>query len=85
MGSEEATEVHARELVLWLGRIVAGMEMLRDAARDGDVVELECCKRVFDLKNQGWSEAKETIEWDRRIVFGDGAKSSSLAGIQARL
>ena len=85
MGSTEATEVHARELVLGLGRTVAGVEMLRDAARDGDVVELECCKRAFDVENQGWSEVKETIEWDRRIVFGDGAMSSYLASIQARL
>jgi Acyl-CoA dehydrogenase, C-terminal domain len=84
-GGKETTEVHARELVLWLGRTVAGIEMLRDAARDGDDVELECCKRVFDVKNQGWTDVKETIEWDRRIVFGDGAVSSSLAMFPARL
>jgi len=83
---EEVVELHGRELVIWLGRTVGALEMLRDAARDGDDVEVECCKRVFGVKNQGWEgDVNRTIEWDRRIVFGDGVMPSSLATIHARL
>jgi len=83
---ERVVELHARELVIWLGRTVGALEMLRDAARDGDDVEVECCKRVFGMKNHGWEgEVDRTIEWDRRIVFGDGVMSSSPATIRARL
>jgi len=87
MGSgERVVELHARELVIWLGRTVGALEMLRDAARDGDDVEVECCKRVFGVKNQGWEgDVDRTIEWDRRIVFGDEVTSSSPATIRARL
>ena len=74
MGSEEGVvEAHGRELVIWLGRIVGTMEMVVDAAWDGDEVEIECCKRVFDGKNLGWEDdVRTTAEWDRRIVFGGG-------------
>jgi hypothetical protein len=79
----DAVELYARELVLWLGRMVGAIEMLRDAASDGDDVELECCKRVFKVKKQGWEgDVTRTIDWDRRIVFGD---ATSLNTIQARL
>ena len=81
---EGVVEAHARELVLWLGRTVGAMEMLVDAASDGDEVEIECCKRVFDVKNLGWEEdAETTAEWDRRIVFGTGKVIQT--PIQARL
>ena len=82
---EGVVEAHGRELVLWLGRTVGAMEMMVDAARDGDEVEIECCKRVFDGKNQGWEEdARETAEWDRRIVFGGEERAVAMA-VQARL
>ena len=85
-GSGEAVVgAHGRELVLWLGRTVGAMEMMVDAARDGDEVEIECCKRVFDGKNQGWEEdASETAEWDQRIVFGNEGRAVAIA-VQARL
>ena len=54
--TEGIVELHARELILWLGRTIGAVEMLKDAARDGDDVEFECCKRVFDVKNHGWDE-----------------------------
>jgi len=83
---ERVVELHARELVIWLGRTVGALEMLRDAAQDGYDVEVEYCKRGFGVKNQGWEgEVDRTIEWDRRIVFGDGVMSSSPATIRARL
>ena len=70
--SNEVVASHARELVLWLGRIIAAMELMVDAAEDGDEVEIQCCWSVFDVKNQGWdADARTTSEWDRRIVFGD--------------
>ena len=85
MGSEEGVvEAHGRELVIWLGRVVGGMEMMVDAAGDGDEVEIECCKRIFDGKNLGWEDdVRTTAEWDRRIVFG-GEKVVGMS-VQARL
>ena len=72
--SNEILELHARELILWLGKTIGAVEMMKDAASDGDDVEVECCKRVFDEKNHGWEEdVKKTAEWDRRIVFGEAA------------
>jgi len=82
---EGVVEAHARELVLWLGRTVGTMEMMVDAASDGDEIEIECCKRVFDGKNLGWEDdARETAEWDRRIVFGGGERPVAMP-VQARL
>lgn len=50
------------------------MEMIKDAASDGNEIEIECCKRVFDKKNHEWDEdVKTTAEWNRRIVFGEAA------------
>ena len=84
--TEEGVVVaHARELALWLGRIIAAMELMVDAASDGDQVEIECCWRVFDVKNQGWDrDAKTTAQWDRRIVYGDET-SGSAANVHAKL
>lgn len=71
-GSSGIVESHARELAIWLGRTIGVTEMMRNAASDGDDVEIECCKRVFDSKNHGWEDdVAKTAEWDRRIVFGD--------------
>jgi hypothetical protein len=71
-GDKDVVTAHARELVLWLGRLIGAMEMMIDAASDRDDIEVECCKRVFDVKNLGWDgDAKTNMEWDRRIVFGD--------------
>ena len=82
--SDGVVESHARELVLWLGRTVGAMEMLVDAASDGDDVEIECCKRVFDVENQGWEEdVRKTADWDRRIVFG--GENVAPMPVQARL
>ena len=85
MGSEEGVvEAHGRELLIWLGRVVGGMEMMVDAAGDGDEVEIECCKRIFDGKNLGWEDdVRTTVEWDRKIVFG-GEKVVGMS-VQARL
>jgi hypothetical protein len=78
---EGIVTAHARELCLWLGRTIGAMEMMIDAASDGDDVEIECCKRIFDVKNQGWEDdARKTADWDRRIVFGQDT-----CAIQARL
>jgi putative acyl-CoA dehydrogenase len=83
--TEGVVELHARDLALWLGRTIGAVEMLRDAATDGDDVEIECCKRVFDVKNHEWDEnARNTAEWDRRIVFGQD-KSDLSTVVQARL
>jgi hypothetical protein len=73
-GDKDIVTAHARELVLWLGRLIGAMEMMIDAASDGDDIEIECCKRVFDVKNQGWDgDSKTNTDWDRRIVFGDSS------------
>jgi hypothetical protein len=70
--SEGVVSAHARELMLTLGKIVGAMEMLIDAIFDGDDVEVECCKRIFDTEERTWSvDDKITADWDRRIVFGD--------------
>lgn len=80
-GNEGVVTAHARELCLWLGRTMGTMEMMIDAASDGDDVEIECCKRIFDVKNHGWEDdARMTADWDRRIVFGQEAST-----MQARL
>ena len=71
-GSSGIVESLERELAIWLGRMIGATEMMRDAASDGKVVEIECCKRVFDSKNHGCeADVAKTAEWDRRIVFGD--------------
>lgn len=80
---ESALRSHARGLVLWLGRVVGAVEMMCDAATDGDEVEIECCERVFDFKNQGWdSDSRSAMRMDQRIVFGDELGSTAL---QAKL
>ena len=76
---------HAREMVLWLGRVVGAAEMMCDAAGDGDEIEIECCERVFDFKNQGWEgDAKSALRMDQRIVFG-GEIASDGTALQAKL
>ena len=68
---EGVVTAHARELIVLMGRLIGVMEMMVDAASDGDEVEIECCKRVFDMENQEWdNDARKTAEWDRKIVFG---------------
>jgi hypothetical protein len=67
-----------------VGEDCGTMEMVVDAAWDGDEVEIECCKRVFDGKNLGWEEdVRTTAEWDRRIVFG--GEKTVVMPVQARL
>jgi hypothetical protein len=76
---------HARELVVWLGRVVGAAEMMCDAAVDGDDVEIECCERVFDFKNQGWDiDSKTLLRMDQRIVFGEEFVSNG-TGLRAKL
>ena len=83
--SNEIVELHARDLILWLGRTIGAVEMMKDAASDGDDVEIECCKRVFDVKNHGWEgDVRKTADWDRRIVFGDVKRMDTVVP-QARL
>ena len=50
MNHEGVVRMHARDLVLLLGRIVGVVEMMVDAAGDGNEIEIECCERVFDFK-----------------------------------
>lgn len=70
--SEDVVRSHARELILSLGRTIGAVEMMIDAAVDGDDVEIECCKRIFAEEERGWAiDAKTTAQWDRRIVFAD--------------
>ena len=83
--SNEIVDLHARELILRLGKTIGAVEMMKDAASDGDDVEIECCKRVFDMKNHGWEEdVKKTTDWDRKIVFGEGKRVETVVQ-QARL
>ena len=81
---KEIVTANARELIISLGWAIGTMEMMVDAATDGDDIEIECCKRAFDIKKQEWdADARKTFDWDRKIVFGrDYAGSSS---VQARL
>jgi hypothetical protein len=72
----------SRELILGLGKIIGAMETMVDAATDGDDVEVECCKRIFDVKNDGSDkDSRKVAEWDRRIVFGH----EPVVAVQARL
>jgi hypothetical protein len=69
---EDVLRSHARDLISSLGRTISAMEMMIDAAVDGDDVEIECCKRLFADEERGWAiDAKTTAQWDRRIVFAD--------------
>jgi Acyl-CoA dehydrogenase, C-terminal domain len=64
--AKEGVSPLAREVTLRLGWIVSVVEMLIDAAFDGDEVEVECCRRVVGV------DPSESLEWDRKIVFGEG-------------
>ena len=69
--NQDVVVSHARELTLSLGKLIAVMELMVDAAEDGDEVEIECCWRAFDINNEEWEvDAKATANWDRRIVYG---------------
>jgi putative acyl-CoA dehydrogenase len=74
---------NARELAMSLGRIVGAMETMVDAASDGDDVEVECCKRILDEDHSWHVDAKTTMTWDKRIIFGDNIPLTSV--VQARL
>ena len=84
MKDEGVVRMHARDLVLLLGRIVGVVEMMVDAAGDGNEIEIECCERVFDFKNQGWNcDAMTSLKMDQRIVFGEDIEVTGT--VQAKL
>lgn len=70
--------VSGREVMLELGRIIAGMLLFIDAERDGDEIAFEIARRWTALgrtapatDNSSGGKWKEKVKWDRRIVFGD--------------
>jgi len=70
----EALMYVAREVMLELGEIVAGVLVLADAERDEDEVAGEVARRWL-LGEEGISKRwNEVMMWDRRIVFGDAAE-----------
>jgi Acyl-CoA dehydrogenase, C-terminal domain len=84
MREEGVVRIHAREMVLLLGRIVGAVEMMGDAMRDGDEIEMECCERIFEFEKQGWDiDAVTSLKMDQRIVFGEEVAGTGT--VQAKL
>ena len=71
---------HARDLTLRLGQLIGAMELMIDAASDGNDIEIECCRRVFNLQYD-WDE--DETDRDRQIVFG--RNGPAVPFMQARL
>lgn len=62
--------VAGREVMLELGRILAGVLLFADAERDGDEIAAEIARRWTGGAGTS-TDWKEKVKWDRRIVFGD--------------
>jgi alkylation response protein AidB-like acyl-CoA dehydrogenase len=62
--------VEGREVMVELGRIVAGVLLFVDAERDGDEVAAEIARRWAGSAGTS-TDWREKARWDRRIVFGD--------------
>jgi hypothetical protein len=77
----ERLTLRGREIMKNLGWIVSAILLVEDAMRDGDEVAWEVARRwvskkagVRGAEAAGWENC---VEWDRRIVFGGGDKSST--------
>ncbi len=66
----EELQVVGREVMLELGRIVAGVLLRVDAERDGDEVAAEIARRWTGGETAP-ADWREKVKWDKRIVFGD--------------
>ena len=67
----EELQVVGREVMLELGRILAGVLLFVDARKDGDEVAVEIARRWAGSASTA-TDWREKVRWDRRIVFGDG-------------
>lgn len=67
----EELQVGGREVMLELGRMLAGVLLFVDAERDGDEVAAEIARRWTGSSGIS-TDWKEKVKWDKRIVFGDG-------------
>jgi alkylation response protein AidB-like acyl-CoA dehydrogenase len=67
----EELQVVGREVMLELGRILAGVLLFVDAERDRDEVAAEIARR-WAGRDPTATDWKEKVKWDKRIVFGDG-------------
>jgi alkylation response protein AidB-like acyl-CoA dehydrogenase len=67
----EELQVVGREVMLELGRILAGVLLFVDARRDGDEVAAEIARRWAGSAGTS-TDWREKVRWDKRIVFGDG-------------
>jgi len=74
-------QVVGREVMLELGRVLAGVLLFVDAERDDDEVAAEIARRWTSGVDAS-TNWKEKVKWDRRIVFGNDTSEHQAAGLK---
>ena len=74
----EELQVVGREVMLELGRILAGVLLFVDAERDGDEVAAEVARRWTGGAGTSM-DWRDKVRWDKRIVFDDDGGGHGVA------